>query len=258
MGFQSLCLTLNSKPGAAETGLPLHEISSPTTHLESYQASPLPSPPVDLLFLLLCYGEGRYATKLLQLDLITQNATTDEALFQLLRQSYTSMRGPWLLYLSLRTLTSIRFVHFEMYKNSLVDVRKVNDIPPPENLEYRYAPAPPEIIPPIGERHLLHLFQNPDCADKESVCADRFPKKLREVLKCSSGAKPGWGLQLVEDWDWQKIWLIGFVFFGLGSFLIGIMWAVYNHSVQDAFAIASYVVAFGAVSVGTLQTLLVL
>jgi hypothetical protein len=49
---------------------------------------------------------------------------------------------------SLQTLSWIKFVHFELYSGELVDVRKVDDIPPPEHLEYRYAPVPPDVIPP--------------------------------------------------------------------------------------------------------------
>lgn len=160
--------------------------------------------------------------------------------------------------MSLRTLESIKFVHFEMYRSSLVDVRKVDNVPPPGHVEYRYAPAPPELIPPIGERHLLHLFQHPDCADEESICVGRFPKKLKERLQCKGGVNPGWGLQFVEGWHWKKIWIIGFVFFALGRLLVGVLWSVYGHSIQNAFAIASYMVALGTVSVGTLQALLVM
>ena len=52
--------------------------------------------------------------------------------------------------------------------------------------------------------------------------------------------------------------LSSFFFFGFGSALIGILWCVFKHSIQDAFAIAAYVVAFGTVSVGSVQALLVM
>jgi len=105
---------------------------------------------------------------------------------------------------------------------------------------------------------MMHLFHHPSHADNNSICLERFPKKLREKLKCNGGVNPGWGLQFVEGWDMKKIWVITFVFFGLGSLLIGILWAVYKQSIQDAFTIASYIVAFATVSVGTVQALLVL
>ncbi|KAE8442247.1 hypothetical protein EG329_003718 [Mollisiaceae sp. DMI_Dod_QoI] len=228
--------------------------------LDELDASPsIPmNPSSELLFLLLCYNEGQYATRLLQLDLIKLQATSDKVLFKLLRTNYKSMQGNWVSWCSLRTLSWIKFVHFEMYKSELVDVRKIDDIPPPNHVEYRYLPAPPDLIPPVGDRHMMHLFQNPDCAEDEALCVSRFPKKLKEKLKCNGGVNPGWGLQFVEGWDWKKIWLIVFAFFGLGSLLIGVLWARYEHSIQDAFAIAAYMIGFATVTVGTAQALLMM
>jgi hypothetical protein len=212
----------------------------------------------ESLFLLLCYGEGRYSTRLLQLDLCSLDATSDQTIFRLLSQNYRQMRGRWISFISLRTLTSIKFVRFEMYRSSLVDVRKKDDVPPPGHVDYRYLPTPPDLVPPIGENHMMHLFQHPEHADEETVCLDRFPKKLKEKLECKPGTPTsiGWGLEFVEDWDWKLIWWIAFAVLGLGSLLVGVLWAVFKHSVQDAFAIAAYMVAFVGVSVGALQSAL--
>jgi hypothetical protein len=269
--FSSLARTLSSGLGSArsmlsfgakksEGGLPLHERCFPTNVLgQGTSSGQLPeAPPPELLFLLLCYSEGRYATKLLQLDLVTLQATSDKALFKLLRCNYASMRGRLLSWFSLRTLVSIKFVQFELYRSLLVDVRKTDDVPPPTEKNYRYRPAPPDIVPPVGEKHLLHLFENPECAEDDESCLSRFPKKLKEMLKCSGGVSPGWGLQFVEGWDTRKIWIIIFVFFGIGSLLIGVLWAVFEHSIQDAFSMAAYMVAFATVSVGTVQAILVM
>ncbi len=46
-------------------------------------------------------------------------------------------------------------------------------------------------------------------------------------------------------------------FWGRG-FVDWCFWAVYRHNIQNAFAVASYVVALAAVSVGTVQTVLVM
>jgi hypothetical protein len=56
----------------------------------------------------------------------------------------------------------------------------------------------------------------------------------------------------------RKIWTISFILFGFGSMLIGVLWGVYGRSIQDALAIASYIVAFATLSVGTLQAWLVM
>ncbi|CZR67602.1 uncharacterized protein PAC_17501 [Phialocephala subalpina] len=71
--------------------LPTFNVSNET----SDEREPQTVPPSDLLFLLLCYSEGRYATKLLQLDLVKLQATSDKMLFKLLHANYESMRGKW-------------------------------------------------------------------------------------------------------------------------------------------------------------------
>jgi hypothetical protein len=75
---------------------------------------------------------------------------------------------------------------------------------------------------------------------------------------CRGGIKPGWGLQFVEGWNAKRIWIVCFVIFGLGSLATGTLWAVFKHSIQDAFALATYIVAFATVSVGTVQALVVM
>jgi hypothetical protein len=239
--------------------LPTHQpVNNQLNAIGSNPGNPS-SATVESLFLLLCYGEGRYSTRLLQLDLHSLEATSDQTIFRLLGQNYKQMRGRWLSYISLRTLTGIKFVRFEMYRSSLVDVRQKDDVPPPGHAEYRYLPTPPDLVPPIGENHMMHLFQHPDHADEETVCLDRFPKKLKERLQCKPGTPTsiGWGLEFVEDWDWKFIWWIAFAVLGLGSLLMGVLWAKFEHSVQDAFAIAAYMVAFVGVSVGAMQNALI-
>ncbi|KAH7336692.1 hypothetical protein BKA65DRAFT_403098 [Rhexocercosporidium sp. MPI-PUGE-AT-0058] len=160
--------------------------------------------------------------------------------------------------LSLRTLVWIKFVHFEMYRSELVDVRKMDDIPPPDHVEYRYAPAPPDVMPPIGYKHMMHLFHNPECAGSDSICVSRFPKKLKEQLKCCpiKGVNPGWGLQFVEGWDMRKIWILVFGVSGLGSLVVAIMLSVLEKSMQDAFALSAYMATMATVSIGFVQALL--
>jgi hypothetical protein len=142
-------------------GLPLHERHSPESQLGTCQTQPEgpPSPAEELVYLLLCYSQGRYATRLLQLDLVKLQAKSDKALFRILHNNYNEMRGHWLAYLSLHTLTSIKFVHFEMYMSELVDIRKQDVIPPPGHTEYHYQPAPPELIPP--GKFALHCHIHP-------------------------------------------------------------------------------------------------
>jgi hypothetical protein len=254
-GLQALPNILNLGAKTSGTVLPLHETTGSIADHANSESTSLPPEPV---YLLICYSEGRFATKLLQLDLTALHAESDRALFQILRRKYHNLTGTRMSWLSLKTLESIKFVYFEMHKREFVDVMKVDDVPPPEDVEYRYVPAPPKLIPPVGSNYLMHMFQHPDCADEEPTCLSKFPKKLKERLKCLRGARPGWGLQLIEGWDSRKIWIILFVFFGLGSLAMGVLWAVFEHSIQDAFSMAAYMVAFATVSVGTVQAILVM
>jgi hypothetical protein len=238
----------------ATSSLPQHE--SNTTNLTSIAQPSTTPPPVRCtsLYLLLCYPSGRYATRLLQLELLTETSSCDKSLFHALRGNYSSMRGRWRSYLSFRTLHSIKFVQFDLYSSLLVDVKQQNSIPPPTNNEYHYLPAPPELIPPIGENHLMHLYTHPDHAEPSPICFEKFPKKLREKLICNkAGTNEGWGLQFIEGWDMKKIFGLVFLLFGIGSLAIGVLWSVYNHSIQDAFTMASYMIAMTAVGMGSLQ-----
>lgn len=52
--------------------------------------------------------------------------------------------------------------------------------------------------------------------------------------------------------------MIVFVFFGLGSLLIGVLWAAFGHNIQNAFAISSYMVGLATVAVETTEAFLVM
>jgi hypothetical protein len=121
----------------ANRDLEVYQVSTPQTVELSISTPAIVVPKEDLIYLLLCYSEGRYATRLLQLDLIALQATSDKALVKLLKTKYKSMRGRLGSWISLRTLSWIQFVHFELYLSDLVDVRKIDDIPPPDHTEYK-------------------------------------------------------------------------------------------------------------------------
>lgn len=134
----------------SKNSLPLHERHS-SVNLQP-QSNPKPTVPIvpqaEPQFLPICYSKGRYATRLLQPDVVKLRIDSDQAFFHLLRTSYNSTKRKWTSTFSLKTLSWIKFVHFELYCSELVDVRKVDDIPPPDHVEYRYAPVPPDVIPP--------------------------------------------------------------------------------------------------------------
>ena len=138
-----------------EQRLPIQHL--PLTTNGRQLATP-PLPLAEALFLLICHNVSTYDKKLLQLPVY--DLKSDEMFFLALNKNYRSKCNKWLSFISLRTLTGIKFVKFEMYRKSQsVDVRLKNDIPPPENPDYCYAPVPVDMIPPVGENRLMHLSE---------------------------------------------------------------------------------------------------
>lgn len=83
---------LGRERNEGQRDLPLHRIpSASSTQPELGQVAGIPTP--DPLFLLLCRDQGRWATRLIQLDLVTLQATSDQTLFRALRHEYESIRG---------------------------------------------------------------------------------------------------------------------------------------------------------------------
>jgi hypothetical protein len=160
-GLKTFSNFLGLTSNGVETSLPLHDgqiNANAQTNVSSLQVGADSLPP-ELLFLPICYNEGRYATRVRQPELVKRQIQCDQSLFILLREEYQATRGKWFSIFSLRTISWIKFVHFELYRSELVDVRKVDDIPPPDDTEYRYAPVPAHVIPPGMRLFLVSLLK---------------------------------------------------------------------------------------------------
>lgn len=183
---------------------------------------------------------------------------SDSKVFERINRHYQSLpRRSW-YFLFFRTLISIDFVKFQLYpKDHSVDIIKKGDLPPQDDNHYEYAPRPMEPIPPVSAKQLLHFFHSPDCADDTFRCLRRVPKKKKEPLTvCDVNPDGiGWGLQLVEGLDSRRMWIVCFVVFILGSFLFGVLWKIFEKSIQDAFAVSGYLVAAAVVTIGFFQAL---
>jgi hypothetical protein len=224
----------------------------PSGLLDTDQQSNRPTTNDDR-FLLLC-DRKKTAIKLLQPRI--SDVKTDEELFELMRREYKSLCcSLWWPLISFRTLTGFKFVRLKLWKRKQdVEILRKDDIPPQEKVgsEYQYIPAPPELIPPVGEKRLLHLFRHPNCAEEELDIFHLFPKKLKERLPVGS---QGWGICPEEGWNQRKLWIVAFVIFALGSAVFGIVWAIYGSGIQDAFAIASYTITLGVLTIGFAQAI---
>jgi len=228
--------------------------------LERFETTPMQlTTPVtsrsDSLFLLLCLPYHNRGTKLLQLDL--RDVQDDLYFFSLLRHNYREIRGRLKRSFSLRTVKSIKFVQFELRRSQLVNIRKEDDLPP-ETLreEYTYDPMPADMIPPLGENYMMHLFAHPDHADpraKEDL--NRIPKKLKDRLAIcpTQGRGIGWGVHFIEGWHLSALSLVAYLVFLIASLVFFVCWAVLKQDVQGASGVAAYILAFTTLSVGSVQ-----
>jgi hypothetical protein len=126
---------------------------------------------------------------------------------------------------------------------------------PPEVLKDEYLYQPYDLLPPVGEALMTHLFHHPDHADTHAITCLRAPKKLHNQLRVCprQGVGVGWGIHLVEGWLLNRVWSVALLVFLVGSLVFGICWATIRHDVQGAFGVSAWIVALVALVVGTIQ-----
>jgi hypothetical protein len=205
------------------------------------------------LFLLTCMSRGTYAVNLLQLDL--RHTLSDSQLFRALKAQYTGLRHRWQRIWSFKTTASIQFVQFELHRKALVDIRKRDDIPPESRKnEYKYDPLPADLIPPVGKNFLMHIYQHPEDADRDTICLARFPKRENERLHIKSGnvTELGWGIHFEEGLHWKKIWTGGAAV-TIASLIFGICWSAMKHDIQGGFGVSGYTMAILTFGIGAMQ-----
>ncbi|KAF2275962.1 uncharacterized protein EI97DRAFT_61766 [Westerdykella ornata] len=223
----------------------------------------------QILYMMACMHRGRRGRNLLQ-DRI-ESVTTDRQLFRFLRQQYVAHRGKIKAVLSLRGIQGILFVKFRLPMGGSVEIRPHNmccrdfacECLPPESIvepapqaEYRCRPIPPRTSPPVLPEYLAHLFASPECVNEHDTwILDQLPKrKCGRLLGKVGEPAEGWGIYYQEGWDRDKITLVCFVVFLLGSLVFGILWSRFKMDVQGAFGVAAYMVTFCAVLVAFVST----
>lgn len=90
----------------------------------------------------------------------------------------------------------------------------------------------------------MHMLCSPQCIDvRETWVLDQLPKRTRGELEERAGQPvEGWGIYYQEGVDFDMIIGVVFCIFVLASLLFGILWTVFEHDVQGAFGISSYMV----------------
>ncbi|KAL8716588.1 MAG: hypothetical protein Q9225_006098, partial [Loekoesia sp. 1 TL-2023] len=163
-------------------------------------------------WLLVCAQAWQRPTSLLHLNVCS--TSSDQQLFTELRQLFVQLKKAWWHNLSLKVVKSIRFVQFELHPKDLVDIRKVPDMPS-ETRKEEYLYQPCDLLPPVGENLMTHLFHHPHEANEKAITFLRSPKKLKQRLAVCPrmGTNVGWGIHLVEGWAITKVWLLALVIF---------------------------------------------
>lgn len=110
---------------------------------------------------------------------------------------------------------------------------------------------PADLLPPVGSQYLLHLFQHPEDYDGELITYLRAPKRNGRLH-----LGVGWGINLVEGFLADRVWILVSGFFGLGSIIFAIAWEMKKHDVQGASGIAAWILSFSILVVGWLQAFL--
>ncbi|KAF4542542.1 Transcription factor c2h2 [Lasiodiplodia theobromae] len=207
-------------------------------------------------WLLTCADEGEFTTKLSHVDVTETKIRSDRDLAMAVRSLYSHVNRKWWRILRLRGLTSIDFVQFEVHRNRVVDIRKCPDMPPVSSSKQAahgnpvYDFEPHDLVPPVGTQYLMHLFAHPEDYDNEFVTYARAPKRRGARLDVGVG----WGINLVEGFLADRVWLLVMLFFVLGSSVFAVVWACKRgDDVQGAFGVAGWMLTLAALVVGWAQ-----
>lgn len=126
---------------------------------------------------------------------------------------------------------------------------------PPDTKKDEYLYQSYDLLPPVGENLMAHLFHHPEDANEVSITCLRAPKKRKAKLTVcpQQGTSVGWGIHLVEGWVVRRVLLLCLALFVVGSLVFGICWAIFKHDLQGAFGVAAYMVTLMGLAVGCLQ-----
>jgi hypothetical protein len=133
-------------------------------------------------------------------------------------------------------------LQFEVRPRHYIDCLEFGRVPPVEKItEYEWEMT--KLVPPVGSRWMMHLFDCPHDASDDISCVQRFPKKLRGMLEFSRGGEnKGWGIYFEED-------LVVFSRFPalvsmtgvVASLVFGVYWNITQQDIQGAWGVASWI-----------------
>jgi hypothetical protein len=148
----------------------------------------------------------------------------------------------------------LKRTQFALRQHQEVDQLQLDQIPPPTETHYDFHERNPGYIPPIGNRYLMHRFSNSASCRDSTYCLSQIPKRVHGRPQFGSAPDhfTAWGLYFHETFDMTRLCLCGIVAF-LISLAFGVVWAVDKKSIQDGFAVASYILALETLTISTVQ-----
>jgi uncharacterized membrane protein len=104
----------------------------------------------------------------------------------------------------------------------------------------------------------MHLFKHPELAGTTKHCLKKIPRKLQNRLTVVDEEDDaiGWGLQFIEGWSKKRLMYMTALTFGLSSLVVMILISILGHDIQNAAAIASFMLSFMTIGVATAQAAL--
>jgi len=143
---------------------------------------------------------------------------------------------------------------FALRQDQEVDQLQLDQVPPASETHYDFQERVPGYIPPIGNRYLMHRFSNIAHCRDSTYCLAQIPKRVqgRPQYGYAPDNFTAWGLYFQEFFDPARLCFGGIVAFAI-SLSFGIVWTIHTKSIQDGFAVASYILALEALTISTVQ-----
>lgn len=213
------------------------------------------------IYLFVVFRPGKYSSRVVEIDLA--NMSSDIEFFRVLRETHAAQRTRLQRFLSHKRVTEVKFASFKISRKGFAHIKSIGadlgPYPSPDNKNYHYSPKPPQLIPPVGQRHMAWLLAHPEYAKDELIVLDRLPKssvRLRELLQDRNSIMPQYGLSIAEDLDLKKIAVLLFFATSATSVIIGALWSMYGWDIQSSFAVGSYILTLLTVGFTSVQAMI--
>jgi len=122
----------------------------------------------------------------------------------------------------------------------------------PKESDNNYSFLPTGVLPPVGERYLMHLLEHPDHYEEETITYQRVPKKrgAKLIVGEHEDVATGWGIHLIESFLMYKILSIVTGILVSFSVVFATVWSAKKGDIQTAFAVAGYTCALPTLLIG--------